>query len=319
MATAQSDTNLVSTYLKEIGRVPLLTHEQEVIYGKAVQSLVKAEEIKAQLEESTGHESSLAEWSQATKMTVEALQAVIKAGQRARRKMVEANLRLVVSIAKKYIKRNVEMMDLIQEGTIGLQRGVDRFDPSKGYRFSTYAYWWIRQAMTRAIAEKSRAIRLPIHIHEKLNKVKKVQRQLAQRLGRVATLDEIAVELELSPDKIRDYLSYSRQPLSLDQRLGDDQDTELSEMIEDDGVSPEDYAARISMYAELSEMLEELTSQQQEVLSLHFGLDGSKRMSLAKIGERLNINRERVRQIEKAALKKIRDRRNTMRDYLTAV
>ncbi|MEY3826960.1 MAG: hypothetical protein RLZZ148_1778 [Cyanobacteriota bacterium] len=295
-----------------------MTHEQEIVYGKQVQKMMTLLATKAQLTEKLGIEPNQQEWAEAVAMSPEELHRATLQGERAKRKMIEANLRLVVAIAKKYQKRNMEFLDLIQEGSLGLERGVEKFDPTKGYKFSTYAYWWIRQAITRAIAQQARTIRLPIHITEKLNKIKKTQRELAQQLGRSATPAEIAQVLELEPAQIREFLSMARQPISLDVRVGDNQDTELSELLEDQGVSPDNYITQELMRQDLESLMADLTPQQREVLSLRFGLRDGKELSLAKIGQRMNISRERVRQLEHQALNHLRRRRSHVKEYIVA-
>lgn len=310
--------DMVRTYLHEIGRVPLLTHEQEIIFGKLVQKMMPLHEMKESLTREWGREPSLSEWAEQGNLSEADLTRIMEQGNRAKQRMIEANLRLVVAIAKKYQKRNMEFLDLIQEGSLGLERGVEKFDPTKGYKFSTYAYWWIRQAITRAIAQQARTIRLPIHITEKLNKIKKTQRELAQQLGRSATPSEIAEILEIEPSQIREYLSMSRQPISLDVRVGDNQDTELSELLEDDGISPDHYITQELLRQDLNSLMAELTPQQRAVLALRFGLEDGKELSLSKIGQQLNISRERVRQLEHQALSHLRRRRAFVKEYIVA-
>ncbi|MEH2026006.1 RNA polymerase sigma factor, RpoD/SigA family [Nostoc sp.] len=297
-----SPTDTVRAYLQEIGRIPLLTQEQEIFFAQQVQQMMKILAESEKLTVELKRTPTLPEWANQMELSEQELLQQLNQGKKAKQKMIASNLRLVVSIAKQYQRRNLELMDLIQEGTLGLERGVEKFNPALGYRFSTYVYWWIRQGITRAIAQQGRAIRLPIHINEKLNKIKRVQRELSQKLGRIPTTTEIAHALSLEPSQIREYLTLARQTISLDIRVGSDKDIQLQDLIEDYRYSENGYTTEESLNQEVESLLSSLSRQQQEILNLHFGLTDGNELSLEQIGQRMGISRERVRQIEKQAL-----------------
>ena len=284
-------------YLKQIGQIPLLTHEKEIVYGKQVQEMIRLLEASAVTVAVQGTKTD-------SDMSLAQVQQVIHTGQRAKKKMVEANLRLAVAIAKKYQHRGLELLDLIQEGNIGLDKAVEKFDPSKGYRFSTYAYWWIRQAITRALAQQTRAVRLPIHITEKLNKIKKAQRILSQELGRSPLITEIAALVNLTPKQVRHYMEWAQNPISLDLPVGESGDTRLGDLLDDTRPSAdiENHVHCAWLQQEINELFADLPLQQQQVLSLRFGLEDGVEKSLSDIGKQMQLSRERVRQIQANAL-----------------
>jgi RNA polymerase nonessential primary-like sigma factor len=314
----QSSDDMVKMYLREIGRIPLLTIEQEVCYAKKVQRMMVLLEAKEKLEFELNHELTNSEWSDKMQLSQETLLEQLSQGYIAKQAMIQANLRLVVSIAKKYQKRNVEFLDLIQEGTLGLERGVEKFDPTLGYKFSTYAYWWIRQAITRAISQQGRIIRLPVHVTEKLNKIKRVQRELSQKLSRTPNVIEIAQALSLDPQQIRDFLVLTRQPLSLDTPISSDKYTVLQDTLKDEGLDNKLDADQEFLYKDIDKLLLKLTPLQREVLTLRFGLVNEKELSLSQISLRIGISRQRVRQLEKQALDTLRRHQDKVRGHLAS-
>ena len=285
---ANINNNSVTSYLKEIGRTPLLKSEDEVKLANQIQAMLPLLEK----EDLTPEE-----------------QKIVREGQLAKRKMTQANLRLVVSIAKKYQNRGLSLLDLIQEGSIGLMRAAEKFDPSKGYKFSTYSYWWIRQAMTRAIANYARTIRLPIHITQDLNKIKKVNRQLSQKLGRKPTDAEVAEELDIEITKLRSLAESARmtRPRSLNATIDENQ-TELGQILPDDSGSPSDFVAERETVSKVQNLLDTLSPKQRDVIILRYGLKDGQTMTYEQIGNVCGISRERVRQIKNKAMKQLKKR-----------
>ncbi len=298
----------VGAFFKEMARYPLLKADEEVELARRVRFLEEIRELQAALHLKLGQEPTKLEVASELEMTEKQLESRLYQGRVAKRKMIRSNLRLVVSIAKRYLNRGVPFLDLIQEGAMGLNRATEKFDPDKGYKFSTYAYWWIRQAITRAIANDARTIRLPIHIVEKLNKLKKAQRELKQKLCRNPTEGEMAETLEISVQQLRQLQQLRRQALSLNHRVGKEEDTELMDLLEDeDNLSPEAKMNENMMRQEIWEVLGDvLTPREKDVISLRYGLTTSEPCTLEEVGNMFNLSRERVRQIQSKAMRKLR-------------
>lgn len=304
-----SNEDTVGAFFKEMARYPLLNAEEEIELAYSVKFLMEAEEVRQKLQENLHRPPTKTEWASALQLDNERqLENRLYRGRTAKRKMIRSNLRLVVSIAKRYLNRGVPFLDLIQEGAIGLNRAAEKFDPNKGYKFSTYAYWWIRQAITRTIANDARTIRLPIHIVEKLNKLKKAQRILKQDLQRNPSERELAEALEMTPEQLRQLLQLRRQSLSLNHRVGKGEDTELVDLLEDDDLQlPEDKMNEMMMRQEIFAVLSDvLTEREKDVISLRYGLATSQPYTLEEVGGMFNLSRERVRQIQTKAMRKLR-------------
>ena len=303
----------VRVYLKEIGRVPLLTGPDEVRLAKRMEAGLEAVDELAVLN-AEGKLESL-EFS-----ARRALQRRVRDGDRARQQLIQANLRLVVSIAKRYVGRGMQLLDLVQEGNLGLMRAVQKFDHSKGFKFSTYATWWIRQAISRAIADQARTIRIPVHMVETINRVRRTQRDMLQRLEREPTIEELAIEVDLTPERVREILRISLDPVSLEAPVGED-DSQLSDFIEDENAErPVDVAARSMLSNDVLEALDELNDREKEVVRMRFGLIDGRARTLEEVGRAFGVTRERIRQIESKTLAKLRhpQRSEKLRDYLDA-
>ena len=308
----------VRMYLKEIGKVPLLSADEEIELAQKMEAGSVAVEkiplLKERLAE-TGDEQEKEE----IQAEIKALQLDVDRGSDAKKRLAEANLRLVVSIAKRYVGRGMLFLDLIQEGNLGLIKAVEKFDYRKGYKFSTYATWWIRQAITRAIADQARTIRIPVHMVETINKLIRVSRQLLQELGREPTPEEIAEEMKMPVERVREILKISQEPVSLETPIGEEEDSHLGDFIKDDNVPvPADAATFTLLKEQLEEVLGTLTEREQKVLTLRFGLEDGRARTLEEVGKEFNVTRERIRQIEAKALRKLRhpSRSRKLKDYL---
>lgn len=312
MARASGSSDPVRMYLKEIGKVPLLTAPEEVSLAKRIEAGIEAaEQISGHLGEK--------EWKETPRDEQRRLRRLVADGERANQELTSANLRLVVSIAKRHVGRGVPILDLVQEGNLGLMRAVQKFDHSKGFKFSTYATWWIRQAITRAIADQSRTIRVPVHMVESINKVIRAQRNLGAKLERDPTMAEIGEEVGLTPEKVEEILGIASQdPLSLDTPIGDEDDTSMADFIPDKGAAPLDLAARKLLEQTVKDVLDDLSERESEVVRLRFGLEDGRPRTLEEVGREFGVTRERIRQIESKTLAKLRHplRSDRLRDYL---
>ena len=308
----------VRMYLKEIGTVPLLSADQEIELAKLMESGAAAYKILTAENPEEVHLTEI-EKELTEGKTKEELEVMMREGESARGRLTNANLRLVVSIAKRYVGRGMLFLDLIQEGNLGLLKAVEKFDYRKGFKFSTYATWWIRQAITRAIADQARTIRIPVHMVETINKLVRVSRQLLGELDREPTPEEIADRMDIPVERVREIIKISQEPVSLETPIGEEEDSHLGDFIQDDNVPvPADAAAFTLLKEQLSEVLETLTDREQKVLRLRFGLDDGRSRTLEEVGREFNVTRERIRQIEAKALRKLRhpSRSRKLKDYL---
>jgi RNA polymerase primary sigma factor len=311
-AAAGGSSDPVRMYLKEIGRVPLLTGPEEVILAKQIERGTAAAEHLADL--AASNELDSLDFEERRRLT-----RLVRKGEDAKAELTQANLRLVVSIAKRYVGRGMQILDLIQEGNLGLMRAVEKFDWTKGFKFSTYATWWIRQAITRAIADQARTIRIPVHMVESINKVHRIQRQMVQELEREPTVEELAEKVDMTPARVREIMRISQDPLSLDSPVGEEDDSNLADFIEDQQAeAPAEMAAKMMLNNAVEEALEELNDREQAVVRMRFGLDDGQPRTLEEVGREFGVTRERIRQIESKTLAKLRHPQHSqkLRDYL---
>ena len=308
----------IRIYLQEIGRIRLLRAEEEIELARKIADLLELERIREDREDSLDREITDAEWAQEVDMELRPFRRRLYLGRRAKDKMVQSNLRLVVSIAKKYMNRGLSFQDLIQEGSLGLIRAAEKFDHEKGYKFSTYATWWIRQAITRAIADQSRTIRLPVHLYETISRIKKTTKILSQEMGRKPTEEEIAERMEMTIEKLRFIAKSAQLPISLETPIGKEEDSRLGDFIEADGETPEDQVSKSLLREDLESVLDTLSPRERDVLRLRYGLDDGRMKTLEEIGQIFNVTRERIRQIEAKALRKLRhpNRNSILKEYI---
>ena len=308
----------IRVYLQEIGRIRLLRPDEEIELARKIADLLQLEELATQFETDHGHYPDTKEWAALLEMPLIKFRRRLMLGRRAKEKMVQSNLRLVVSIAKKYMNRGLSFQDLIQEGSLGLIRAAEKFDHEKGYKFSTYATWWIRQAITRAIADQSRTIRLPVHLYETISRIKKTTKTLSQEFGRKPTEEEIAESMEMTIEKLRFIAKSAQLPISLETPIGKEEDSRLGDFIEADIENPEQDVAKNLLREDLEGVLATLSPRERDVLRLRYGLDDGRMKTLEEIGQIFDVTRERIRQIEAKALRKLRhpNRTGVLKEYI---